>query len=138
MFDETLVTLILDRSATTTHGSLCGFVSRAPCGAGSRCAPITGSDAEATHPMHVQAVLGAIERQRAEFAFEVGLHLEQLQAKHLRVRDEPIGATVPDLDRLVDESVGPGCLFGNGVDGMLGDVALSASHRVTVARRDEW
>jgi hypothetical protein len=34
-FGETLVTLILGRSATTTHGSL-SYVAGSPCGAGSR------------------------------------------------------------------------------------------------------
>ena len=42
--------------------------------------------------------------------------------------DERIGSAVPDLDRLIDESVGLGGLLGDGVDGVLENVSLSARH----------
>jgi hypothetical protein len=41
------------------------------------------------------------------------------------VDDERIGPAVPDVDRLVDETVGLGGLFGYGVDGAFEDVSLS-------------
>lgn len=64
--------------------------------------PMAWRDAETALPMHVEAA------SSFELAFEVGLHLEQFQAEHLRVGDERIGSAVPDVDRLVDEIVGLG------------------------------
>jgi len=52
----------------------------------------------------------SVEHEVLELAFEIGLHLEQFQAKHLGVGDERIRPAVPDLDRLVDEVVRPGRL----------------------------
>jgi hypothetical protein len=68
------------------------------------------------------------EGEVLKLAFEIGLHLEQLQPEHLGVRDEWIGATVPDRDRLIDEVVGLRRLLGDGVDGVLEDLALTAWH----------
>jgi hypothetical protein len=39
------------------------------------------------------------------------------------VGDERIGPTVPHRERLIDEVVRLGCLFGNRVDGVLENVA---------------
>jgi hypothetical protein len=75
--------------------------------------------------MHVEAALRAVEGEVLEFSFEVGLHVQELQPKHLGVGDERIGPTVADLDRLVDERVGLRCLVGYGVDGTFEDVSLS-------------
>lgn len=74
--------------------------------------------------MHIETALRAVQGERLEFSFEIAPHLEELQAQHLGVDDERIGATVADLDRLVDEGVGVGGLLGDGVDGALEDVAL--------------
>jgi hypothetical protein len=42
--------------------------------------------------------------------------------------DKRIGQAAPDVDRFVDEGIGPGGLLGNGVDGVLKDLSLSACH----------
>ena len=44
------------------------------------------------------------------------------------MRHERIGASVPNVDRFVDQVVGLRGLLGNGVDGVLEDLALAASH----------
>jgi hypothetical protein len=66
--------------------------------------PMPGSDPETTHPMHIEAALGAIEGEVLKLTFEIGLHLEQLQPEHLGVGDERIGPTVSDPDSLVTRS----------------------------------
>ncbi len=63
-----------------------------------------------------------------ELPFEVGLHIQELQPKHLRVDHERIGASVAHADRLVDEIVGLVGLLGNDVDGVFENLALSACH----------
>jgi hypothetical protein len=45
----------------------------------------------------------SIEGERPEFAFEVGLHVQQFETEHLCVRDERIGSPVTDVDPLVDQ-----------------------------------
>jgi hypothetical protein len=75
--------------------------------------------------VNIQAALRAVEAEVIEFSFEVGLHVQELQPKHLGVGDERIGPAVPDLDRLVDETVGLGGLLGYGMDGAFEDVSLS-------------
>jgi|UniRef100_UPI002F92E939 hypothetical protein len=78
--------------------------------------------------MHVEAALRAVEGEILKLAFEIGLHLEQLQPEHLGVRDEWIGPAVPDLDRFVDEVVRLRRLLCDGVDGMLQDLPLRPRH----------
>jgi hypothetical protein len=85
-------------------------------------------DAESAHPVHVETALRPVQRPRLELALEVGLHLDQLLPQHLGVGDERIGPTVPHRDRLIDEVVRLGCLFGNRVDGVLEDVAFPRGH----------
>jgi hypothetical protein len=75
--------------------------------------PVAQRDAETAHPMHVEATLRAVEGEVLKLAFEVGLHLEQLETQQLGVDDERVGAAVPDFDRLVDELVRFGCLLGD-------------------------
>jgi hypothetical protein len=41
--------------------------------------------------MHIEAAPRAVEREVLELALEIGIQLEQLQAKHLRVGDELVG-----------------------------------------------
>jgi hypothetical protein len=86
---------------------------------------VAGRDAETTHPVNVEAALGAVEGEVLELAFEIGLHLQELKPKHLGVGDERIRAAVPHLDRLVDELIGLGCLLGDGLDSLFEDVSLS-------------
>jgi hypothetical protein len=71
--------------------------------------------------VNVEPALLAVEREVLELAFEIGLHLEEFEPEHLRVGDERIGPTMPDLDRLVDEVIGFSRLLGDGVDGRLSD-----------------
>jgi hypothetical protein len=84
--------------------------------------------------MNVEAALGAVEGEVLELALEIGLHVEELEPEHLRVGDERIGPTVPDLDRLVDELVGLRRLLGDGVDGVLEDLPFTACHEVRLNR----
>lgn len=87
-------------------------------------APMPRRDAETAHPMHVETIPRAIEDEVLKLTFEVGLHLHELEPKHLGVGDRWIGPTVPDPDRLVDEVVGLGGLLGHGVDGAFEDFAF--------------
>jgi hypothetical protein len=80
---------------------------------------VPGRDPETADPVHVEATLRAVEGEVLELTFQIRLHLEQFQPKHLGVRHEQIGPVVPDLDRLVNEIVGLGCLLGDGVGGQL-------------------
>ena len=96
-------------------------------------APMSRRHAEAAHPMHVEAALSAVENELLELTFEIGLHLQELRAEHLGVGDEWIGPPVPDPNRLVDEVVSLRCLLGDGVDGVLEDLALPPRHGGMVA-----
>jgi len=87
--------------------------------------PMARRDAETADPMHIEAALPAVEAEVLELAFEVGLHLQELEPEHLGVGNERIGATVADLDRLVHQLVRFGGLLGDGVDGALKDVSIS-------------
>lgn len=53
------------------------------------------------------------------------------------MRHERIGPAVPDLDRLIDEVVGLGSLLGDGVHGVLEDLALSAGHALRLDGLDD-
>ena len=77
--------------------------------------------------MHVEAALRAVEDKVLKLTFEIGLHLQELQAQHLRVDRNRMIASTGSL-RLVDELVGLDGLLGDGVDGVLEDVPLSLRH----------
>ena len=68
--------------------------------------------------MHVEAALRAVEREVLELAFEVGLHLQELEPEHLRVDGDRMITSTSSL-RLVNEFV---CL-----DRLLGDAAAVPS-----------
>ena len=89
--------------------------------------PVAGRDPETAHPVHIEAALRAVRHPRLELALEVGLHLEELQAKHLRVNSDRMIASTCSL-RLVDELVGLDGLLRDLVDGVLDDLSLSACH----------
>jgi hypothetical protein len=76
--------------------------------------------------MHFEAALGAVEDEVLELAFEVGLHLQELEPKHLRVDRDRMIASTGSL-RSADELVSLDRLLGDGVDGVPEDLALSAS-----------
>jgi hypothetical protein len=78
--------------------------------------------------MDIQAALRAVEGEVLELAFEVGLHLQELEPEHLRVDRDRMIASTRSL-RLVDELVGLDGLLGDGPDGVLEDLAFSPSHR---------
>jgi hypothetical protein len=86
--------------------------------------PMARRDAETADPMHIEAALRAVEAEVLELAFEVGLHLQELEPEHLGVGNERIGPAVPDVDRLVDERIGLLGLVSDGVDGALEDVSF--------------
>ena len=77
--------------------------------------------------MHIETALLAVEGEVLEFALEVGLHLEELESEHLRVDGDRMIASTCSL-RFVDELVSLRRLLGDGVDGVLEDLALSACH----------
>jgi hypothetical protein len=77
--------------------------------------------------MNVEAAPGAVEGEVLELALEVGLHLEQFEPEHLGVDGDRMFASNSSL-RLVDELVGLDGLLGDGVDGVLEDLAFSACH----------
>jgi hypothetical protein len=87
---------------------------------------MTGSDPEAADPMNVEAALRTVEGEVLELALEVDLHLQQLEPRHLRVDGDRMIASSGG-GRLIDEFVGLRRLLGDGVDGVLEDVAFSVS-----------
>jgi hypothetical protein len=87
--------------------------------------PVPGLDSQSAHPMHVQAASRAVENEVLQLTFEVGLHLQELESEHLRVDGDRMIASTGSL-RLVNELVGLRRLLGDGVNGVLEDVALSA------------
>jgi hypothetical protein len=89
--------------------------------------PVTGRDPEPQDPVNVEAAFGAVEREVLELAFEIGLHLEELKPQHLRVDRDRVIASTSSL-RLVNELVSLDGLLGDGVDGVLEDLAFSACH----------
>ena len=64
-----------------------------------------------------------VSSSRSRSAF----HLEELEPEHLRVDRHRMIASTCSL-RLVDELVGLRRLLGNGVDGVLKDLAFAACH----------
>jgi hypothetical protein len=90
--------------------------------------PVAKRDPELADPMHIEAALRTVENEVLKVAFEIGLHLQQLQAEHLGVRHERIGAPYAYREHLVDQVVGLGGLVDDDVDGMLEAVSLSACH----------
>jgi hypothetical protein len=98
--------------------------------------PVTGCDTESADPMNVETALRAVEGEVLELALEVGLHLQELEPEHLRVDGDLVIASTSSL-RLVDEIVGLRRLLGDGVDGVLEDLAFSACHWRMVGERED-
>jgi hypothetical protein len=72
--------------------------------------------------------LRAVKDQLAELPFEIGLHVQQFEAKHLRVNGERVGSVEASLESLVDERVGLGGLLTQRSNRTLEDVALLPRH----------
>jgi hypothetical protein len=86
--------------------------------------------------MNVEAAPGAVEGEILELPLEVGLHLEQLEPKHLRVDGDRVITSTRSF-RFVDEIVALDGLLGDGVDGRLEDLALALLHGRMLARGDD-
>ena len=86
--------------------------------------------------MHVEAALRAVEGEVLELTLQIGLHLEELEPEHLRVDGDRMIASTGSL-RFVDEIVGLDGLLGDGVDGLLEDLALALLHGRMLARGDD-
>jgi hypothetical protein len=83
--------------------------------------------------MHVEAAPRAVEGEILELALEVGLHLQELEPEHLGGDGDRMIASTGSL-RFVDELVGLHRLLGDGVDGVLEDLAFWACHRQDASR----
>jgi hypothetical protein len=77
--------------------------------------------------MNVETAPGAVEGEILELALEVGLHFQELEPEHLAVDGDRMIASTGSL-RFVDEIVGLRRLLGDGVDGLLEDLAFAASY----------
>jgi len=95
--------------------------------------PVTRRDPETAHPVDVQTAPRAVDREVLKLAFEVGLHLEQLEPQHLRVDRDRMIASTGSL-RFIDEIVGLRRLLAHGMDGSFEDVAVTLNHGSIVVR----
>jgi len=86
--------------------------------------------------MHVQAAHRAVEREVLELTLEIGLQLQELEPKHLRVDGNRMVASTGSL-RFVDELIGLDGLLGQSPDGVLEDLAFSASHAKRLGHKDD-
>lgn len=77
--------------------------------------------------MHVEATLRAVEREVLELPLEIGLHVQAFEPEHLRVDCDRVRAA-SGSGRLVDELVGLRGLFGDDVNGVLKNFALTGGH----------
>ena len=76
------------------------------------------ADAEPRDPMNVEAALRAVEGEVLKLTLEVGFHLQELEAEHLRVDGDRVIASTGS-GRLVHELVGLSRLLGQGPNGVL-------------------
>ena len=79
------------------------------------------------NPVDLRAAGFAVEDPGRKFPIQVGPHLQELEPEHLRVDRDRVIASTGSL-RLVDELVRLRRVLSNGVDGVLEDLAFSASH----------
>ena len=80
--------------------------------------PVAGGHAEARDPMHVEAALREVEDEVLELVLEAGFHLQEFEAKHLRVDSDRMIASTGSL-RFVDELVGLDGLLAQCPEGLL-------------------
>ena len=59
----------------------------------------------------------------SSFAFEIGLHVQELEAKHLRLKGDPMGAAEAGGESLVDDPARGRGLLSEAPDRALEDVA---------------
>jgi hypothetical protein len=71
--------------------------------------PMTRRDAEAAHPMNVEAAHGAVEREILELALEVGFHLQEFEPEHLRVDGDRVIAPTRSLASSTSSSAFVAC-----------------------------
>ena len=81
--------------------------------------PMTGRDPVARHPVHCLAAARAVEHEPSEIALEVGLHLQKLEAKHLRLEGDGVGAVQAGVDTLIDDRARGCVLLAHGSNGTL-------------------
>jgi hypothetical protein len=68
-----------------------------------------------------------LRTKSSKLTFEIGLHLQEFEPKHLRVDRDRVIASTGSL-RFVDELVGLDGLLGNRADGVLQNVSLAPDH----------
>lgn len=90
--------------------------------------PVPCRSSEASNPVNRPPAISTVEDELAELSLEIGLHVEQLQAEHLRVDRERMRSAEAGGERLVDEAVSLRRLLGNCGDGVFEDVTFPPSH----------
>lgn len=95
--------------------------------------PMTGQNPDSRYPVDCLAAARAVEHELSQIALEVGLHLQELEAKHLRLVGDGVGAVQAGVDSLIDDRA-RGCrLLARGSNGTLEDVALLPGHSAMLA-----
>lgn len=85
-------------------------------------------DPEARDPVDRPAALGAVEYEPTELPLEIGLHLQEFKAQHLRLERDGMGSVEARLESLVDDRA-RGCrLFAYGPDRPFEDVPIPCPH----------
>jgi len=70
----------------------------------------------------------AVKDESAEFSLQIGLHVQQLKAEHLRLERDGMGAVKASVVSLVHDGACVLRLPGNRSDGAFGDVAFPMRH----------
>lgn len=76
--------------------------------------------------MDESTALRAIEDQLPDFPFEIGFHVQQLKAEHLRLQGERVRSVKASLERLLHNGASRGCLLADDPNRVLKDLAVPA------------
>lgn len=90
--------------------------------------PVSRRDAGARNPVDRTTARRAVKDEPTEFSFEVGLHVQQLKAKHLRLERDGMRAVEASVVGFVHDGARVLRLLGNGSDGTF---QMSRSRRTT-------
>jgi hypothetical protein len=76
--------------------------------------PVAWRNAEPSDPVHPPSAGRAIEHELAELPLEVALHVQKLEAKHLRMERDVVGVAESRVERLVHQRVRGRSLLAHG------------------------